>query len=87
MECRLNFKNRPERTRDLKGVLNEPLPLIGVARSLPLIGLINYYPSVTCSHLSPALTPAVVTGLGAPMRTYTYCGPGHLTGHDWTSAS
>ena len=37
--------------------------------------LINYYPSVTCSHLSPPLTPAVVTGLGAPMRTYTYCGP------------
>ena len=38
-ECRLNFKNRPVRTGDIKGVLNNPLPLIGVARSLPLIGL------------------------------------------------
>ena len=40
-ECRLNFKNRPVRTGDIKGgVLNNPpLPLIEVARSLPLIGL------------------------------------------------
>ena len=35
-ECRLNFKNRPVRTRDIKGILNDPLPLMGVARSLPL---------------------------------------------------
>ena len=44
-ECRLNFKNRPVRTGVIKGgVLNNPpppLPLIGVARSLPLIGLIR----------------------------------------------
>ena len=39
IECRLNLKNRPVRTRDLKGVLNDPLQLIGVIRSLPLIGL------------------------------------------------
>ena len=43
-ECRLNFKNRPVRTGDLKGggpkqPTPPPLPLIGVARSLPLIGL------------------------------------------------
>ena len=40
-ECRLNFKNRPVRTGDIKGEVlnNPPLPLIGVARSLPLIGL------------------------------------------------
>ena len=39
-ECRLNFKNRPVRTGDLKGGPKQPpLPLIGVARSLPLIGL------------------------------------------------
>ena len=41
-ECRLNFKNRPVRTGDIKGGPKQPpLPLIGVARSLPLIGL-NY---------------------------------------------
>ena len=40
-ECRLNFKNRPVRTVDLKGSPKQPpLPLIGLARSLPLIGLI-----------------------------------------------
>ena len=40
-ECRLNFKNRPVRTGDLKGggPKQPPLPLIGVARSLPLKGL------------------------------------------------
>ena len=39
-ECRLNFKNRPVRTGDLKGGPKQPpLPLIEVARSLPLIGL------------------------------------------------
>ena len=41
-ECRLNFENRPVRTGDLKGgggPKQPPLPLIGVARSLPLIGL------------------------------------------------
>ena len=37
-ECHLNFKNRPVRTGDIKGG-PKPLPLIGVARSLPLIGL------------------------------------------------
>ena len=38
----LNFKNRPVRTI-YGGVLNNPpLPLIGVARSLPLIGLTYY---------------------------------------------
>ena len=35
----MDFENRPVRSRDIKGVLNSPLPLIGVARSLPLIGL------------------------------------------------
>ena len=41
-ECRLNFKNRPVRTGDLKGGPKQPpLPLIGVARSLPLIGLMH----------------------------------------------
>ena len=42
-ECRLNFKNRPVRTGDIKGGPKQPppLPLIGVARSLPLIGLIG----------------------------------------------
>ena len=39
-ECRLNFKNRTVRTGDIKGGPKQPpLPLIGVARSLPLIGL------------------------------------------------
>ena len=39
-ECRLNFENRLVRTGDLKGGPKQPpLPLIGVARSLPLIGL------------------------------------------------
>ena len=40
-ESRLNVKNRPVRTGDLKGggPKQPPLPLIGVARSLPLIGL------------------------------------------------
>ena len=39
-ECRFNFKNRPVITGDLKGGPKQPpLPLIGVARSLPLIGL------------------------------------------------
>ena len=39
-ECRLNFKNLPVRTGDIKGGPKQPpLPLIGVARSLPLIGL------------------------------------------------
>ena len=49
-ECRLNFKNRPVRTGDLKGggpKQPPPLPLIGVARSLPLIGLNNIY---LCRH-------------------------------------
>ena len=48
-ECRLNFKNRPVRTGDIKGgggPKQPPLPLIGVARSLPLIGLKI---TVTCS--------------------------------------
>ena len=40
IECRLNFKNWPVRTRDIKGGPKQPpFPLIGVARSLPLIGL------------------------------------------------
>ena len=39
-ECRLNFKNRPVKTGDIKGGPKQPpLPLIGLARSLPLIGL------------------------------------------------
>ena len=46
-ECRLNFQNRPVRTGDIKGGPKQPprppLPLIGVARSLPLIGLIENY--------------------------------------------
>ena len=41
----LNFKNRPVRTGDLKGGPKQPpLPLIGVARSLPLIGLRRVFP-------------------------------------------
>ena len=33
-ECRLNFKNRPVRTGDIKGGSKQPpLPLIGIARS------------------------------------------------------
>ena len=41
IKCRLNFENRPVRSRDIKGSPKQPhpLPLIGVARSLPLIGL------------------------------------------------
>ena len=43
-ECRMNSKNRPVRTGDLKGGPKQPpLPLIGVARSLPLIGLKNVF--------------------------------------------
>ena len=42
-ECRLNFKKSTGKNRRYQGgVLNNPpLPLIGVARSLPLIGLIQ----------------------------------------------
>ena len=37
--CRLNFENRPVRSRDIKGVVNSPLATItGVARSLSMIG-------------------------------------------------
>ena len=43
IECRLNFENQPVRSRDIMGGGRKqpppPLPLIGVARSLPLIGL------------------------------------------------
>ena len=66
-ECRLNFKNRPVRTGDLKGggVINNPppLPLIGVARSLPLIGMKAAYKQYVKIHMFPAKytrTPALL---------------------------
>ena len=40
IECRLHFENRHVKSQYIKGgVRKHPLPLIGVAKSLPLIGL------------------------------------------------
>ena len=62
-ECRLNFKNRPVRTGDLKGGHTQPpLSLIGVARSLPLIGMKAAYKQYVKIHMFPAKytrTPAL----------------------------
>ena len=66
-ECRLNFKNRPVRTGDLKGggPKQPPLLLIGVARSLPLIGLITK----DLKFLRPDITFNTRTGGGSENHT------------------
>ena len=67
----MNFKNRPVRTGDLKGVLNNPPPpppLIGVARSLPLIGLRQL--SQDCqfgSFLDEMIRDRLVCGINSEM--------------------